>query len=90
MFRKIVMFTAILAILGVGIIGAATAQSARDYITIVGSSTVYRFVTVVAELFGKTTQFKTPKIESTGSGGGTNATGALSSARRRIVGRLYG
>jgi len=70
MFRKIVMFTAVLAILGVGIIGAATAQSARDYITIVGSSTVYPFVTVVAEQFGKTTQFKTPKIESTGSGGG--------------------
>ena len=43
---------------------------ARDYISIVGSSTVYPFATVVAEQFGKTTQFKTPKIESTGSGGG--------------------
>ena len=43
---------------------------ARDYITIVGSSTVYPFATVVAEQFGKTTKFKTPKIESTGSGGG--------------------
>jgi len=43
---------------------------ARDYITIVGSSTVYPFTTVVAEQFGKTTKFKTPKIESTGSGGG--------------------
>ena len=47
----------------------STAQ-ARDYISIVGSSTVYPFATVVAEQFGKTTQFKTPKIESTGSGGG--------------------
>nr|WP_239994515.1 PstS family phosphate ABC transporter substrate-binding protein [Prosthecochloris marina] len=46
------------------------AQSARDYISIVGSSTVYPFATVVAERFGKTTDFKTPKIESTGSGGG--------------------
>ncbi|MCG8376784.1 MAG: PstS family phosphate ABC transporter substrate-binding protein [Chlorobiales bacterium] len=45
-------------------------QSARDYISIVGSSTVYPFATVVAEQFGKTTDFKTPKIESTGSGGG--------------------
>ena len=45
-------------------------QSARDYISIVGSSTVYPFATVVAEQFGKTTEFKTPKIESTGSGGG--------------------
>ncbi|MFO7606210.1 MAG: PstS family phosphate ABC transporter substrate-binding protein [Desulfurivibrionaceae bacterium] len=43
---------------------------ARDYISIVGSSTVYPFATVVAEQFGKTTNFKTPKIESTGSGGG--------------------
>ncbi|MEJ2108831.1 MAG: PstS family phosphate ABC transporter substrate-binding protein [Acidobacteriota bacterium] len=46
------------------------AQSARDNINIVGSSTVYPFATVVAEQFGKTTSFKTPKIESTGSGGG--------------------
>lgn len=43
---------------------------ARDYISIVGSSTVYPFATTVAEQFGKTTKFKTPKIESTGSGGG--------------------
>lgn len=48
----------------------STAHAARDYISIVGSSTVYPFATVVAEQFGKTTQFKTPKIESTGSGGG--------------------
>jgi phosphate transport system substrate-binding protein len=46
------------------------ADSARDYISIVGSSTVYPFATVVAEQFGKTSKFKTPKIESTGSGGG--------------------
>ena len=42
----------------------------RNYISVVGSSTVYPFATVVAEQFGKTTNFKTPKIESTGSGGG--------------------
>ena len=51
-------------------LGATTVHAARDHITIVGSSTVYPFVTVVAEHFGKSTQFKTPKIESTGSGGG--------------------
>jgi phosphate transport system substrate-binding protein len=50
--------------------GAAHAQAARDYISIVGSSTVYPFATVVAEQFGRTSKFKTPKIESTGSGGG--------------------
>jgi phosphate transport system substrate-binding protein len=43
---------------------------ARDYINIVGSSTVYPFSTVVAEQFGKTSQFKAPKVESTGTGGG--------------------
>jgi len=49
--------------------GAAHSAS-RDYISIVGSSTVYPFATVVAEQFGRKTQFKTPKVESTGSGGG--------------------
>ncbi len=44
--------------------------AARDYVSIVGSSTVYPFATVVAEQFGKSTDYKTPKIESTGSGGG--------------------
>ena len=44
--------------------------AARDTIKIVGSSTVYPFATVVAERFGKKTKFKTPVIESTGSGGG--------------------
>lgn len=43
---------------------------ARDSISVVGSSTVYPFATVVAERFGKTTGFSTPKIEATGSGGG--------------------
>ena len=51
-------------------IQSAHAQTARDYISIVGSSTVYPFSTVAAERFGRTTGFKTPKIESTGSGGG--------------------
>jgi len=49
---------------------AVSAQAARDYISVVGSSTVYPFATVVAEQFGRTSNFKTPKIESTGSGGG--------------------
>ena len=42
----------------------------RDTISVVGSSTVYPFATVVAEKFGKKTRYNTPKIESTGSGGG--------------------
>jgi phosphate transport system substrate-binding protein len=48
----------------------AQAQSARDSINIVGSSTVYPFTTTVAEQFGRAGKFKTPKVESTGTGGG--------------------
>jgi phosphate transport system substrate-binding protein len=48
----------------------ASQAVARDYISIVGSSTVFPFATTVAENFGRSTDFKTPKIESTGSGGG--------------------
>ncbi len=48
----------------------ADPAQARENIQIVGSSTVYPFATVVAEKFGKSTEFRTPIIEATGSGGG--------------------
>ena len=67
MFRKTILATAAVTLLAAGAVGA---QPSRDYISIVGSSTVYPFATVVAEQLGKTTSFKTPKIESTGTGGG--------------------
>jgi len=51
------------------LIAAGTAQ-ARDQIKIVGSSTVYPFSSYTAEALGATTKFKTPVVESTGSGGG--------------------
>jgi len=51
-------------------VDAAPATSGRDQIKIVGSSTVYPFATTVAENFGRSTSFKTPIVESTGSGGG--------------------
>ena len=41
-----------------------------NQISIVGSSTVFPFATIVAERFAKSTDFKAPVIESTGSGGG--------------------
>lgn len=59
---------AVAAIAGLAL--SATAANARDQIRIVGSSTVFPFSTAVAEQFGKTTDFKTPVVESTGSGGG--------------------
>lgn len=52
--------------------GAALAQPAfdRDQIRIVGSSTVFPFSAVAAEAFGRMTEFRTPVVESTGTGGG--------------------
>jgi phosphate transport system substrate-binding protein len=70
MVKRWVLFTASLAMVFGGFATSVPAAGSRDYISIVGSSTVYPFATVVAEQFGKTTRFKTPKIESTGSGGG--------------------
>lgn len=56
--------------LSVVLAASQSLAAGRDYISIVGSSTVYPFATVVAERFGKTTGNPTPKVESTGSGGG--------------------
>lgn len=67
MVRKILIAT---AAAGVVIAGLAQAQAARDYIFIVGSSTVFPFTTTVSEQFGRAGKFKTPKVESTGTGGG--------------------
>jgi len=65
------LMRSLLATIGVLVAAPSHAQAARDYISIVGSSTVYPFATVVAEQFGRrNSSFKTPKIESTGSGGG--------------------
>jgi phosphate transport system substrate-binding protein len=66
--RKLLVSSAAVALLGAA--GIASAQAARDYISIVGSSTVYPFTTTVAEKFGRQGSFKTPKVESTGTGGG--------------------
>ena len=69
--RLVVTFV---AALGAVACGSSQAQAVRDYISIVGSSTVYPFATVVAEKFGRRNgNFKTPKIEPTGSGGGIKA-----------------
>lgn len=50
-------------------LGAGAAQAA-DQVRIVGSSTVYPFAAYVAEELGVTTDYATPVVESTGSGGG--------------------
>jgi len=66
--------TAIALVASAALGGLATtglfAQGGRDYVYVVGSSTVYPFSTVVAERFGRGSEYRTPKVESTGSGGG--------------------
>ena len=62
--RFLALFTPLLLLL------SADPALARDQIRVVGSSTVFPFSTSVAERFGKTTEFQTPVVESTGSGGG--------------------
>lgn len=45
-------------------------SSNRDHLNAVGSSTVYPFFTIVSEEFGALTDYKTPVVEATGTGGG--------------------
>ena len=52
------------------VVAAVGAAEARDNIRIVGSSTVFPFSSAVAEQFGNKTDFGTPVVESTGTGGG--------------------
>ena len=96
MLKKGFVFAAAASI-AVSVASNGYAASGRDYITVVGSSTVYPFATTVAEQFGKTSKFKTPKIESTGSGGGMKLfcagsgieTPDISNASRRIKSSEY-
>jgi len=61
MFKKYVLFV---------IIVSNTFLFSKNNIKIVGSSTVYPFSSAVAEELGATTDYPTPTVESTGSGGG--------------------
>ena len=64
------MNTKILTLAAIATVALAGTAEARDQIRIVGSSTVFPFSTSVAEQFGKSSDFKTPVVESTGTGGG--------------------
>lgn len=57
-------------VVALAVISAPAVAASRNNVSIVGSSTVYPFATVVAERFGRSTGSSTPKVESTGSGGG--------------------
>lgn len=71
MLSKTVIFAAVstLALSACGGSGDSSSTAARDYVTAVGSSTVYPFATAVAEAYAKT-GVKSPVIESTGTGAG--------------------
>jgi len=66
MFFKTLSITAVALATAI----ATPALAERKEIKIVGSSTVFPFSTAVAEQFGQKTDFATPVVESTGSGGG--------------------
>ena len=68
--NKLLVFSAALAVAGSFALADAAQAQSRDRISIVGSSTVFPFSTAVAENFGRVTSYPTPKVESTGSGGG--------------------
>lgn len=59
-----------LAVAAVVLVPLVPAEGQAREIRIVGSSTVFPFSAAVAEQFGRSTSFKTPVVESTGSGGG--------------------
>lgn len=69
MNAKLATATVAVMALSAAFTGPAFAQ-ARDQIRIVGSSTVFPFTTAVAENFGRSTTFRPPIVESTGTGGG--------------------
>ena len=68
---KTIIFAAVsaLALSACGGSGGSS-SGARDYVTAVGSSTVYPFATATAEQFAKASGMKSPVIESTGTGAG--------------------
>ena len=69
-FKKLALI-AVPALMLAGCGGSGGASASRDFVWAVGSSTVYPFANVAAESFSATNAgMKTPKIESTGTGGG--------------------
>ena len=63
------LFKSLVIILSIALIPELQVK-AEEQIRIVGSSTVFPFSTAVAEESGRKTKYKTPIVESTGSGGG--------------------
>ncbi|MEO6093094.1 MAG: substrate-binding domain-containing protein [Novosphingobium sp.] len=67
--HKFRVLTAALSTVALAACGGGGQQGSRDFIRVVGSSTVYPFATAVGESFAKAGN-KSPVIESTGTGAG--------------------
>jgi phosphate transport system substrate-binding protein len=71
MTTKLSVSLAILGSVALAACGGGATEGTRDSIRAVGSSTVFPFAKVVAENFARSnTDFRSPIIESTGTGGG--------------------
>jgi len=71
MSKKVFQATTMATIMTIGWIVSSSLSHARDQIQVVGSSTVLPYAKIVAETFGEIwDDFKTPVIESGGSGAG--------------------
>ena len=68
MIRKSLLW-AVIGVIGAVVMPPAMAN-ARDQIRVVGSATVFPFAAAAAEQFGHGGTFRTPIVESTGTGGG--------------------
>jgi phosphate transport system substrate-binding protein len=80
-------------LIAVLVLGFPSFAAAREQIRIVGSATVYPFVTAAAEQMGLAEKYPTPIVENTGTGGGFKlfcsglgeGTPDISNASRRIT-----
>ncbi|MCC6477922.1 substrate-binding domain-containing protein [Sphingorhabdus sp.] len=67
-FKSIAVLTT--ATVALAACGGQSSGDARDFVRVVGSSTVYPFATTVAESVAKSAGVKSPVVESTGTGAG--------------------
>ena len=60
----------VLGLISLGVLGSCSQNDGRNRVTVVGSSTLFPFSAAAAEQFSARGRFKTPRVESTGTGGG--------------------
>ena len=90
---KFKFFVFAISSLVVGCFSLHAQAAQRQQVRIVGSATVYPFVTAAAEQFGQAGDFRTPIVEATGTGGGFKLfcngvglhTADMNNASRRIM-----